>query len=491
MIVRKQRYLSIRNLVYIVIFLMNSNLNSQIQYFESKLPLIIIDTNGTQIVDEPKIIANMGIIYNGYSEVNKTTDPFNHYDGKVGIEIRGNTSQLFPKKSYAFETRDPSNPQNDQAESLLGLPEEEDWVLYGPYADKTLIRNALAYHLSRKMGHYAPRTKFCELIINDEYKGLYLLIEKIKRDDNRVNISKLKDTDNEGDELTGGYVFKVDQIQGSQTKGWWSVYPPDFMSGAGLFYQYHSPSQTKITEEQKQYIHNWMDNFENVMNADFKYDSNLGYYRFVDMNDIVDFLIISEACKNYDTCFSSFFMYKDKDSKDPTLHFGPIWDFNISMGNSEYEVTASPSGWIMDLTHNPWGTPFGRPFWTRVIWEDSNFQAQFRYRMRLLRGGYLSYASVNGTITQMVSQISDALDRNFTKWPISGTHEQKIDDLKDWWFDRLSWIDNTVGQPISNDTTKPAIPTNFSAIPSQGINCIILGSKYEDDIWSYSIFKVQ
>ncbi len=478
---------------------------SQIPYFETTLPIIIINTNGVSIVDEPKINAAMGIIYNGTGEVNKTTDSFNHYNGKIGIEIRGNSSQAFPKKSYAVETRDQSGENLDV--SLLGLPSDNDWVLYGPYSDKTLIRNAIAYKLARQLGEYAPRTKFCELIINNDYIGLYLLIEKIKRSDNRVNISKLKDTDISDNELTGGYIIKIDRYAGTETGGWASNYPPELVSGVGLWYQYHYPSQSDIIPEQKEYIKNWISKFENTIYGNNKYDQSLGYYNYLDMDSVVDYYVINEICKNYDISVASFFLYKDKDSKDRHLHFGPVWDFNLAMGNAWDEGPRAPNGWYSDFYLHPWGEPLGRPFWSRLIWDDEYFRNLFNSRIKSLRSGALSYSFINNVINGMVNEISGAVDRNFTRWPILGTavwpmnyynhnlyvfdtHEEEIDYLKRWFKDRLTWIDSEIGTGGGNvDLTGPAIPTNFTAISYNGYVLLSWDPNSEDDIWSYSIFR--
>ncbi|MEY2639706.1 MAG: hypothetical protein RIR90_1188, partial [Bacteroidota bacterium] len=107
----------------------------------SNLPIIVINTGGQTIPDDPKVMADMGIIYNGEGKRNAVTDLFNHYSGKVGIEIRGQSSQQFPMKSYSIELWDNSGKSVDK--SLFGLPKESDWVLYAPYTDKTLMRNFL------------------------------------------------------------------------------------------------------------------------------------------------------------------------------------------------------------------------------------------------------------------------------------------------------------------------------------------------------------
>ena len=144
------------------------------------LPLMKIQTGNQNIVDEPKISGSLQI-YQGELLVEEHL---------IGIEIRGSSSQMFDKKSYGFETWDEMG--EDLNTSLGGFPEEEDWILYGPYSDKSLVRNVLIYELSNNMGQYASKTKFYELEINGVFQGIYVLMEKIKRDRNRVDISKNK-----------------------------------------------------------------------------------------------------------------------------------------------------------------------------------------------------------------------------------------------------------------------------------------------------------
>ena len=149
----------------------------------------MIDTYGAEIPDDPRIPAHMGIV-NNQSGINHIDDPFNDYDGNITIERRGNSSQWNDKTPYRFETVDEQGENNNV--ELLGMPQENDWVLYAPWQDKTMIRNVLIYKLSNQLGRYASRTRFVELFLNNEYKGVYVLMEKIKRDNERISISKLE-----------------------------------------------------------------------------------------------------------------------------------------------------------------------------------------------------------------------------------------------------------------------------------------------------------
>ena len=191
---------AIRFVVITFFFLISLSGKTQVTFTSSNLPIVVIETGGFDIpYDDPRLIADMGVIYNSQGTRNNITDPFNNYDGKISIEIRGSSSAGWSKKSYSFETRNPDNSNNNI--SLIGLPRENDWVLYAPYYDRSFLRNVFTFHLAREMGWYASRTRYCELLLDGEYKGIYVLMEKVKRDSNRVHISKLTDLDVYGDEI--------------------------------------------------------------------------------------------------------------------------------------------------------------------------------------------------------------------------------------------------------------------------------------------------
>ena len=175
----------------------------------SNLPIVVIETGGQSIPDEPKIPAFMGII-RGTGARNHIADPFTDYHGPIGIELRGNSSLVYDQKQYGLETWNDEGEEENAA--LMGFPKEHDGVLYAPAADKSLLRNVLVYHIAREMGRYASRTRFCELVIDSVYMGVYVFMEKIKRDKNRVAVSKLEPHVEHGEELTGGYMFSIDKI---------------------------------------------------------------------------------------------------------------------------------------------------------------------------------------------------------------------------------------------------------------------------------------
>jgi hypothetical protein len=423
-------------------------------FSSSNLPIIVVDTHGQTIVDEPKIIADMGIISNGEGVRNSISDPFNNYQGKIGIEIRGSSSQMFPKKQYAVETRDAAG--NGASVSLLGLPEESDWVLSAPYNDKSLMRDVLIYRLARSVGRYASRAKYCELVLNREYMGVYILLEKIKRNKNRVNISKLTPADTVGDALTGGYIIKVDKVEGQDTQGWYSKFPPYPYAWQKTLYQYHYPKQEDIVFAQRTYIQSFIDGFETMMSGPDYADSSHGYPKLIDISSFVDVLLLNELSKNVDSYRLSAFMYKDKDSKGGQLTMGPIWDYNHAFGNSDYyDASLIPGFQLTYLTTNSSflkTDQFAVPFWWKKLFDEAKFANLCRQRWNDLRKDQWSLSRIFSVIDSVAVLLDEARVRNFARWPVLGkyvwpnyfvgqTYQEEIDYLRRWIRDRVSWLD--------------------------------------------------
>ncbi len=442
-------------------------------FTESNLPILVIDTEGNIIVDEPKVRARMTIIDNGPGAINQVTDLPTDYDGFVGIEYRGSSSQaLFPKKSFAVETRTPSGDNNNV--ELLGMPRENDWVLYGPYSDKSLLRNVLAYDLAWRLGHYASRTRLVEVVLNGEYWGVYVFAEKIKRDGDRVDVTRADDLATAGDELTGGYIIKVDKQDGAEVGGWNSTQPAFGNSGRLTFYQYHYPDPDDITPAQQAYIQNLITQFEAVMASDTFADPVLGYASMIDVGTFVDYFLINELARNIDGFRLSAFMYKDRDSIDPRLKMGPIWDFNLGFGNANYYNGQLTQGF--NVTNAlPLGDFFQRPFWWPRLVEDSTFVQAAMDRWNTLRTGPLHTDSLHQFIDDKAAYLEDAQRRNFQRWPVLGTwiwpndfigstYDAEVDYLKDWHALRAAWMDTALPALLERQTTElpPVGPGGFA-----------------------------
>ena len=410
-------------------------------FASSNLPIFVINTGGQPIVDEPKITATLGLIDNGEGNINYLTDEYNNYNGNIGIEIRGNSSQEFPKKSYGFETR-LENGENNNV-SLLGLPKENDWILYAPYSDKSLMRNVISYHMCRLTGEYAPRTRWCELVINNQYMGLYVFMEKIKRDKNRVDISKLKKSDTTGVELTGGYIIVKDWDDGIDD-GWLSPFHSQ------PFYRYVYPKVDDIQPQQRDYIENHVTQFERVVDT----ASSLDKYRdLINIPSFVNYWIVTEISKHIDNYKYSFFMYKTKDDKGGEIHFGPLWDINLGFGNYDFSRDPGPEGWCYTWANSP----YLRPFWIYSISEESEIQNLINCTWNELRQSKLHTDSLLNFIDAQAEIIEEAQIRNFERWPIlddyvwpnsyiGETYANEIKHLKTWVYDRLEWMDiNMIG----------------------------------------------
>ncbi len=437
----------------------------------SNLPIVVINTNGQNIMDDPRIVCDMGIIDNGLGTINSISDPFNDYNGKISIEYRGSTSQSFSKKPYALETQDAIGNNNNV--SLLGMPVENDWILYAPYSDKALMRNFLTFDLGRKMGHYAPRTVYCELVINGNYKGIYILMEKIKRDNDRVDIAKLDADDLAGDSLTGGYIIKVDKYTGTGGVDWLSNFPN--VSGGSLHIQYHYPEATALQPQQLNYIEHYVDSFEHALNGPNFADTSIGYSKYIDVNSFIDFYIINELSKNIDGYRLSTYMHKDKESKGGKLTMGPFWDFNLAFGNADYCSGGITSGWEVDG-----GCGGDNPFWFERLLEDTTYQNKLKCRWEYLRDRSFHQDSLFNFIDSIAIYLDDAQQRNFQQWDILGNYvwpnyyvglnyQNEIDYLKTWITDRIDWMDDSMSgnciyvEPAPIDTI--VLPIDTTILP--------------------------
>jgi hypothetical protein len=360
---------------------------------------------------------------------------------------------MFPKKSYGFETWDIFGQEIDT--SLLGMPAESDWILNANYSDKTLCRNILAYQSFMNLDHYATRYRFVELVINNEYLGVYVFSEKIKRNKNRVDIAKLLPEEISGDELTGGYIVKIDKSTGSGGDGWVSpFYPPVSPSGQFIFFQYDYPASDEIVQQQKDYIREYVTTFEAALEGPFFADTALGFRKYADELSFIDYFIVNEISKNVDGYRLSTFLYKDKESNGGKLKMGPVWDYDIAWHNADYCGGDILNGWAYQFPceYDYWQVPF---WWSRLM-QDPLFTEHLKCRWLLMRSTTLSNDYFMSFIDSVATLLDESQFRNFLKWPILGTYvwpnpapfpesyEEEINVLKSWLVNRLNWIDQNL-----------------------------------------------
>ena len=435
-----------------------------VQFTSSELPIVVITTGGKAIMDEPKVMVNMGIIYNGPGAKNNITDPFNNYNGKVGIEVRGSSSQSFPKKQYGIELWNSAG--QDIKQSLLGLPEEGDWILFAPYNDKSLMRDVLAYNLTRAMGRYASRSRYVELVIDGDYKGVYVLLEKVKRSEARVDIADLDPDENSGDDLTGGYIVKLDKATGGNgSEGFQSAFfPPNRSGNQTIYFQYEYPKSAEMTPQQKKYISDFMAGFETALSGPNWRDPEGGYAKYINISSFIDYFIMNELSKNVDGYRLSTFIHKEKDSDGGRLHMGPVWDFNLGFGNANYCTNTSPTGFVTEFNKVCPGDFWLIPFWWNKLWLDPDYRALLYSRWSTLRQGPFENSKVLGYVDSVASVLNKgAQQRNFQKWPVLGkyvwpnppdyvnllTFDSEVAWLKNWITFRLAWLDAMLEYVIS------------------------------------------
>lgn len=377
------------------------------------LPLVVIQTSA-RIVDDPKVTGSMRVIDHGRGRLNRVRDRGTDYDGAIGIEVRGQSSRRNSKQQFAVETRKASGENRNV--SLLGLPAENDWILYSAGTDSSLMRNVLAYWTARKLGSYASRTRFVELVLNGRYWGVYVLMEKPKLDKARVRVS-------DGD-ITGGYLLESswDNKLGRADR----YFRAPVTQKPIVFYD---PEGKDIRKDRAAWISDYVSKFEVALYGESFRDPNLGYRAYLDLRAAVDYTLINEFFKNQDAFKTSTFLHKSSGGK---LVLGPVWDLDISMGNSSQGRSAQLEGWIM--RYRPWGLR---------LYQDPAFVDLMAERWRALRQqgllrSILRLADANARL------LKTAAARNVRRWPATKAFNPEVARLKSWLTRRAAWIDANI-----------------------------------------------
>ena len=429
---------------------------AQVNLTTSDLPIVVINTNGFNVLDNPKIEADMTIFWNGVGKENSIQDSKPHYKGKIGIELRGSSSQMWPKKPYGIELWNSS--KGAVSASLFGMPKESDWIFFASYNERSLMHNVLAQKIAINMGLLGSRTQYCELILNNVYQGVYVFMEKIKRSAGRVDISTMTDADVDGDALTGGYIIKIDKTTGTQVDGWASR-KRNLGVSVPTYYQYDYPS--KINTKQKNYIRNYIDSFESALATGNFTSNDNNYSKYIDMSSFAKFLLVNEISRNVDGYRISTYLYKDKDSKGGKLTAGPAWDFDLTFGNADYCDGNKSTGWAYNFNYVCSNDYWTVPFWWEIMLKDPVFINVLAAEYKKLREGSLSDKNMNLQIDSMQTQLSKAQVRNFTKWnrwgqydwpipsPIASSWEGEVTQLRTWLKNRLTWLDNNMPKSVA------------------------------------------
>ena len=410
---------------------------------DSNLPIVVINTdNGVAIPDEPKVLATMKIIWHEDGSRNYLTDvnnpAFLNYDGRIGIEIRGSSSQMLQKKPYGLTTLQADDVTNNNV-SILGMPKENDWVLNSLAFDQTGMRDVLSYELSERFGHYAPRRVYCEVVINNDYKGLYVFMEKIKVDDNRVNIVKMDGACNNYPEVTGGYITKADKTDGGDPVawtmqgyggGWW-------WGGASTDFIHHYPKPENVTTAQNNYIYSVFQQLESVA-GQHNIDDVTGIPSVIDIPSFVDFMMIAEFSSNVDVYQFSTFFHKDRLGK---LRAGPVWDYNLAYGHDEFGNRSRYDVWQFNNSDNN-----GPKFW-KDLFDTEMFRCYMARRWNELTqpGQPLNYDVVCDRLDEYNEWILEGVGRDNQRWNKMNNHASELQSMKNWISQRINWMNQNIG----------------------------------------------
>ena len=392
------------------------------------IPLMTINTRNKQAITNKTDYIKGDIKIEARNENGEKTEVlFEAEMTKDGIRGRGNSTWGMEKKPYRLKL--------DNSVEVLGMPKNKHWVLLANYSDKTLLRNELAFEISRRMGYaYTPRQKYVDVILNEDYIGSYTLCEHVRIDENRVNIS-------EGKSVSGGYFFEIDEREDDIAE---SVYihtkGEDLKGSQKVIICIKTPERPDITPEQVAYVENYFQTFENVLYGRNSINPVTELEKHLDLNTFIDNFLVNEMSKNVDGNLRlSTFMYKKED--DDRLYFGPVWDYDIAFGNVDYDDCFKAEGW-----HSR-----GQK-WYKEFFKHPEFEQMVKDRWKELRADKLSNGSLFAYIDQVAEEIDLSQQENFRRWYIlsrkvwpnyvvTGSYVGEINYLKEFITNRAAWMD--------------------------------------------------
>ena len=380
------------------------------------LPILYIETAAPIVSKDDYVKGRMTIDANStYSQA--VTD--------MQLEMRGRGSSTWnmPKKPYRIKL-------NNKTE-MLGMPAAKKWVLLANFADKTLLRNYLALEIGKRFeAAFTPRARFVEVILNGEFMGNYLLTDQVEVGATRVNIPELKASSPVAD-ISGGYLLEVDERLDETV---W------FRSLLQVPFTVKSPED--ITAAQLDYIRNYIQQTENTLYSPDFADPVEGYNKYINTTTFINWFLVNELLKNNDAVFfSSVFMYKDRNAK---LSMGPIWDFDLALGNVTYNGNNIPEGWWVK-----------NAAWINRLFDDPAFVRQVKDRWNTLKTTQVS--TLYNFINESAAQLKYSQEENFNKWDVLyyytwpnavslGSYDSEVQYMKDWLAKRVKWMDSEINK---------------------------------------------
>ena len=374
------------------------------------LPIVVIDTNKNTIKKGEETTGKIQIYDNKSGLNNLKMEP--QTVSYASFKVRGNSTSKYPKKQFSIKLLNKKGKEKE--ESILGMPKDASWVLNAPFADKSLMRNYITLNASSHIMGYAPKVRFCEVFVLDDgsnnikkedYQGVYMMIEKINRGEDRVDITKTLENRDE----TSFILAKDRQKPGDIPIDTYGKETYIYNNGINIEYP-----KKDLTPKKYEYIQNYINEFERMLYSDKFNDPFVGYEKYIDTNSFVDFYIINEFFKNTDAGIYSTYFYKDYNGK---MKAGPVWDFNQSLGNHTEDIGEpfAYEGFFMNQ----------RPWFDKLM-EDKKFADKVVRRYKELRKTYLSDKYLIEEIDKATNILGDSVDRNFSKWPISLANQASV-----------------------------------------------------------------
>lgn len=423
-----------------------TRITPMVEDFSSNLPVMVMHEHGTEVTPGERTPVSYLMLEPGADGRTRFTGPASLIS-RGAANIRGSSSQMFPKKMFGFHLHDEFGRSRNEA--LFGMPADHNWILNGPYSDKSLMRNVISYHLGAQLHGYAPRTRFVELFLNPgsnalndgHYHGVYVLTERIKWGEGRLDIPEPGRDASDPGALSGGYIFKKDRLNEGDS-GFWT--------DRGTHFAFVRPQERDITAAQLTYLRSYVSGFETALYSTDFTNPATGYRAWIDTETFIDHFILTELLKEIDGYRLSTYLHKDRHEK---LRMGPLWDFNLALGNANYLEGWNPEGWYYTLLNsNDCFVGCGIRDWYMRLRQDPAFEAQLRQRWQLHRQNQLSEAYLNALIDGFQEELQEAQQRNFIRWPILGQHvwpnyfvadtwEEELDWMRDWLMTRLEWMD--------------------------------------------------
>ncbi len=436
-------------------------IHKHVKLTSTNLPIVWLTVEGTVQRDE-KITARMKIIDNGPGRLNyadTVAHPGQHidYEGYIGLSYRGNSSYDYSaKKPYSF--RPLNRPLEDggswQRVSILGMPRDNKWALLAPYNDKSMLRDVLAFEISRPWMEYVPQGRFCEVMYNGIYYGVFILTEVVSKGRYRLNLG---DPGEEGDELTGGYLLEVDRNEGPcYRSNYWAVYSDGrSIENVYTYYQYKIPDYEDLTPAQLAYIQGCIDVMEHTLTKFTFRDPETHECLYIDETSFIDYQLAMEIGHNADAYRLSAKFYKRRDSVDPRFKMA-IWDMNFAYGNADYMEGYRTDTWVYDINDllPPRPSTNMVPVWWYKLNQDIYYRWHLKQRWAQYRQSNLRIDRLMATVDSLatVLTVGGAEYRNSRAYPtwgiyvwpnyyISTSFADEIAYLKQWLVRRIMWMD--------------------------------------------------